>query len=105
MLRMEHIRPGCCAAYEGDKETGRCCYRQQEGVTGITSLWLLDAADEALLDGLIRAVVFYGMKSGCVKARITHEAAGPYGQALERLGFAPGNEIFVPDLPSRCGHK
>ena len=59
--------------------------------------------DGFLLDGLLRAALFYGYERGCAYGVIGEAAAEGFQRQLQALGLQAGVKLRQEDLPRHCG--
>lgn len=104
MLRIRRTGGDIFTATAGEQVLGWCRYRSDADTTEITGVFLTDPEDDALLDGLVRLVLFAGQDAGRRFGRIADPVFQNYGGALRKLGF----QIFcektaVLAAPKQCG--
>lgn len=99
MLSICLREPGVYAACDGEKTLGLCRFEAEEEVTVVRAL-SLSSEDAELLDGLVRAVLFYGLRQGRPRYRLEEDAASPCRELLQKLGIPEQGE--VQKLPRHC---
>ena len=100
MLTIRLQQPGLYAACDGKETLGICHFEAQGEVTAVNMLQLSSLGDRELLDGLLRAVFFHGLRLGRPRYRIEKEAAAPFREQLQALGIPEAGE--VESLPRHC---
>lgn len=99
MLSIRQQEPGVFTASDGGQLLGSCRFSGEGEVTRIQSL-SLKTADKELCDGLLRAVLFYGLRLGRPQFRFEGQAAAPYRELLRALKIPEQGE--VGQLPRHC---
>lgn len=99
MLSIRQQEPGVFTASDGGRLLGSCRFSAQGERTLIHSL-SLQAPDRELCDGLLRAVLFHGLRLGRPQYRFEEQAAAPFKELLKALGIPEEGE--VGQLPHRC---
>ena len=99
MLSICLREPGMYAACDGEKTLRLCRFEAEEEVTVVQAL-SLSSDDAELLDGLLRAVLFYGLRQGRGHYRLEEEAISPCRRLLQALGIPEQGE--VEKLPRHC---
>lgn len=100
MLTICLQQPGLYAARDGEKTLGLCRFEAQGEVTAVRMLSLQSSDDPDLLDGLLRAVLFYGLRLGRPRYRIEEAAAAPFRELLQSLRIPQTGEVEA--LPRHC---
>lgn len=102
MLTIKLTAPDTYTAKEGGKELGSCRFVIEGDTLTITKTETLEG-DGFLLDGLLRAALFYGYERGCVYGVIDQAAAEGCQRQLQVLGLPVGVKLRQEDLPRHCG--
>jgi hypothetical protein len=100
MLSIRLQEPGVYAACDGEEVLGLCRFEAREAVTVVRALEMRAPEDREMLDGLLRAVLFHGLRLGRPSYRLEEGAAAPCREALRALGIAESGE--VESLPRNC---
>ena len=102
MLTIKLTAPDTYTAKEGGKELGSCRFAIEGDTLAITRAETLEG-DGFLLDGLLRAALFYGYERGCAYGVIGEAVEEGFQRQLQALGLQAGVKLRQEDLPRHCG--
>lgn len=103
MLKIEKIGQDCYRAFERGMAVGECRYAERGDTTAIIAITLKDKQDGALLDGLLRAALFFGREEGRTSGLIERSAAAGYQESLALLSLPVGEAFLIEALKKHCG--